>query len=98
MPDPTPDLFETESDFNLSEYLEMVRRHWRLIAVCALLGAGIGFFLYLNTPKTYQARTRVQIERRSLSPLGNRDTYIESWWNPEFYPTQYEILKSRGLA
>ncbi len=103
-PVPLPDepelLPEPESaDFNLAEYVGMVRRHWKLAAVCCLLGlAGAGIH-YAITPKEYQATATIQIERRSLTPLGNgQNPWLENYWNLEFYPTQYELLQSRGLA
>jgi capsular exopolysaccharide synthesis family protein len=96
---PEPDSLEPESDFNLAEYVGMVRRHWKLAAVCALLGlAGAGIH-YAITPKEYQATATIQIERRNLTPLGNaQNPWLENYWNLEFYPTQYELLQSRGLA
>jgi len=88
-----------ESEFNLAEYLAMVRRHWKLAAVCCLLGlAGAGIHFAI-TPKEYQATTVLQIERRNLTPVGNNENvWYENYWNLEFYPTQYELLHSRGLA
>jgi capsular exopolysaccharide synthesis family protein len=88
-----------ESEFNLAEYVGMLRRHWKLAAVCCLLGlAGAGIH-YAITPKAYQATTTIQIERRNLTPLGNgQNPWLENYWNMEFYPTQYELLQSRGLA
>src|SRR6185312_12766182 len=91
---------EPESEFNLGEYLGMVRRHWKLAAVCCLLGlAGAGIH-YAITPKAFQATATIQIERRNLTPLGNggQNPWLENYWNVEFYPTQYELLQSRGLA
>ena len=90
---------EPESEFNIAEYLGMVRRHWKLAAVCCLLGlAGAGIH-YAITPKEYQATATIQIERRNLTPLGNsQNPWLENYWNMEFYPTQYELLQSRGLA
>ncbi len=85
-------------DLNVREYLDILRRHWRAIIAAGLLGVGGGLVHYFNTPDTFQATTRIQIERRSTNPLGNEVSFFESWWNPEFYPTQREILKSRGLA
>ena len=42
---------EPESEFNLAEYLGMLRRHWKLAAVCCVLGlAGAGIH-YAITPK-----------------------------------------------
>ena len=66
-------------------------------AACSgLAGAGIH---YAITPKAYQATTTIQIERRNLTPLSNgQNPWLENYWNMEFYPTQYELLQSRGLA
>jgi capsular exopolysaccharide synthesis family protein len=88
----------SESDFDITEVFEMVRRNQRLLVLAAILGIASGLVLYFNTPDSYSARTRIQIERRSSSPLGNNAYWMQPWWNPEFYPTQHEILKSRGLA
>ncbi len=88
-----------ESDFNLAEYVGMVRRHWKLAAACCLVGlAGAGVH-YAITPKEYQSTATLQIERRNLTPLSNSSNpWLENYWNLEFYPTQYELLQSRGLA
>ncbi len=90
---------EPEAELNLAEYFGMVRRHWKLAAVCCALGlAGAGVHFAI-TPKAYQATTIIQIERRNLTPLGNnQNPWLENYWNMEFYPTQYELLQSRGLA
>ncbi len=77
----------------------MLRRHWKLAAVCCLLGLTGAGIHYAITPKAYQATTTIQIERRNLTPLGNgQNPWLENYWNMEFYPTQYELLQSRGLA
>ncbi|MEO6193425.1 MAG: polysaccharide biosynthesis tyrosine autokinase [Thermoanaerobaculia bacterium] len=88
-----------EPEFNLGEYVAMLRRHWKLAAVCCALGlAGSGIH-YAITPKAYQATTIIQIERRNLTPLStSQNPWLENYWNMEFYPTQYELLQSRGLA
>jgi succinoglycan biosynthesis transport protein ExoP len=102
-PVPLPDEPEVapapESDFNLAEYVGMVRRHWKLAAICCLLGLAGAAIHYAITPKEYQATATIQIERRNLTPLGNsQNPWLENYWNMEFYPTQYELLQSRGLA
>jgi succinoglycan biosynthesis transport protein ExoP len=97
--DPEPGPAAPEPEFNLAEYVGMLRRHWKLAAVfCALGLAGAGVH-YAITPKAYQATTTIQIERRNLTPLSNgQNPWLENYWNMEFYPTQYELLQSRGLA
>ncbi len=101
---PDPFALETgpapESDFNVAEYLGMVRRHWRLVAAfCAatLAAAGIHFAI---TPKEYAATATVQIERRSGTPVfgADQNPLMENYWDMEYYPTQYQLLQSRGLA
>jgi capsular exopolysaccharide synthesis family protein len=90
---------EPESEFNLAEYVGMLRRHWKLALVCCALGLTGAGIHYAITPKAYQATTTIQIERRNLTPLGNgQNPWLENYWNLEFYPTQYELLQSRGLA
>ena len=91
---------EPESEFNFGEYFGMARRHWKLAVVCCVLGlAGAGIH-YAITPKAFQATATIQIERRNLTPLGNggQNPWLENYWNMEFYPTQYELLQSRGLS
>jgi polysaccharide biosynthesis transport protein len=93
-PDPEP-----ESDFNLAEYLGMVRRHWKLAAATCVTGLAIASIHYSITPKQYAASATILIERRTLSPVGGaQNPWFENYWNLEFYPTQYELLQSRGLA
>jgi len=54
---------------------------------------------YFVTPRMYRATTTIQIDRRTLSVGANSDTpWVENWFNMEFYPTQYTLLQSRGLA
>jgi polysaccharide biosynthesis transport protein len=95
-PEPLPG---NESEFNLAEYFGMVRRHWKLAALCCVLGLAGASIHFAITPKAYRASATIQIERRSLTPIGNsQNPWLENYWNMEFYPTQYELLQSRGLA
>lgn len=97
--EPGQQLPEPASEFNLAEYLAMVRRHWRLVAVAVLIGLVAAGIHYAMTPKQYMASSTLQIERRNLSPVGSSSSpWFENFWNLEFYPTQYELLQSRGLA
>jgi succinoglycan biosynthesis transport protein ExoP len=90
---------EPESEFNLAEYVGMVRRHWKLVTAWTVIGLAGASVHYAITPKQYQATATIQIERRNLTPLGNtQNPWLENYWNMEYYPTQYELLQSRGLA
>jgi len=88
-----------EAELNIAEYLGMVRRHWKLVALAVLIALVAAGVHYAMTPKEYMASATIQIERRNLSPVANTSTpWFENFWNLEFYPTQYELLQSRGLA
>jgi len=88
-----------ETELNISEYLGMVRRHWKLVALAVLVALAAAGVHYAITPKEYMASSLIQIERRNLTPVGGTtNPWYENFWNLEFYPTQYELLQSRGLA
>lgn len=90
---------EPEVEFNLSEYFGMVRRHWKMVATALVVCTAAAGVHYAITPKQYMATSTLQIERRNLSPVGGTASpWYENFWNMEFYPTQYELLQSRGLA
>jgi len=94
-----PELPSAESELNIAEYLGMVRRHWKLVAATCLTGLAAATVHFAITPKEYMASATIQIERRSLSPLNTTASpWLENYWTMEFYPTQYELLQSRGLA
>jgi succinoglycan biosynthesis transport protein ExoP len=90
---------EPESDFNLAEYLAMVRRHWKLVAAACLTAVAAGAVHYAITPKAFTATATIQIERRTLAPtLTSQAPWLESYFDAEYYPTQYRLLESRGLS
>jgi capsular exopolysaccharide synthesis family protein len=104
-PAPAADPFErpgTESTFHVADYLAILSRRWPAIAVVTLLAVAAFAVRYALTPREYRAETQIQIERRSLSSLTSTQSginpWLESWWNLEYYPTQYRLLQSRGLA
>ena len=91
---------EPDGDFNISLWFDIIRRRrWLLVVVCAL-SLVVAAILYAITPRLYRATAVVQIERRVPSVVGIDEQLLsESWYDAEtFYPTQYRLLQSRGLA
>lgn len=69
------------------------------MALIAGLAVSLAVLQYLVTPKEFRATSLIQIERRMSVPLrGMEDAWLDNWWNVEYYPTQYRLLTSRGLA
>lgn len=90
---------QEESELNIAEYLGIARRHWKLVAATCAVGLSAASVHFAVTPKEYMSTALIQIERRSLTSLsGSQNPWLENYWNMEFYPTQYELLASRGLA
>ncbi|HET9227743.1 MAG TPA: hypothetical protein VFR31_13805, partial [Thermoanaerobaculia bacterium] len=90
---------EHATELNIGEWLHVLRRRWLLLAAACALGLGAAAVHYAMTPSLYVATAVLQIERRSLTPLvGSQTPWLEDWWNMEYYPTQYKLLESRGLA
>ena len=87
------------ADFDLRQYVGVLRQRWLLIAILAAVGLGVGYFRYSVTPQLYRAVAVVQINRQILSAaMSGIEPFLENWWNTEYYPTQYRLLRSRGLA
>jgi polysaccharide biosynthesis transport protein len=90
-----------ESDFQLGEYLGIVRRRWRVLAALVLLGLVASLLHFFIAPRQYRATTTVQIERRNLLAVVT-DTMVQldgsDSASSAFYQTQFELLQSRGMA
>jgi capsular exopolysaccharide synthesis family protein len=81
------------------EYLHGFRRRWRLIALLFLLAVLASLVQYAVTPPVYKATTMLQIERRSLaSTMGPQAAWLDLMYSMEYFPTQYQLLESRGVA
>lgn len=81
------------------EYLLGLKRRWKLVALVAVLGLAAGAAHFFVTPPSYRADTVLQIQRTSANNLlSNQFPWLDQYFNMEFYPTQYRLLESRGLA
>ncbi|MEM7482261.1 MAG: polysaccharide biosynthesis tyrosine autokinase [Acidobacteriota bacterium] len=85
--------------FDLQDLLRRLLQRWKLILGILLAVTAVAVVKYKLTPPAYRAEAVIQIERRSLTPFASSQTpWLENWWNMEYYPTQYALLQSRGLA
>jgi capsular exopolysaccharide synthesis family protein len=83
-----------------SDYLRIVyKRRW--IAIAGFLVVFVsGAMGSLRTAPVYEARTQLIIEKDARRAT-SLDTVLEdrdSWYQDDFYPTQYKVLQSRTLA
>ncbi|MEL7061387.1 MAG: polysaccharide biosynthesis tyrosine autokinase [Acidobacteriota bacterium] len=88
-----------DESIDVAKYLTALRRRWPLVAIVCLLAIGFAFVRYALTEKQYRSVVTIQIERKRLSLLAlGQAGWLEDWWNLEYYPTQYRLLRSRGMA
>ena len=89
-----------ESEFHISQWLNVVRRRRLLLVVVLALALAVSLIQYAMSPKLYRATTVLQIERRPSSAAAMQQTIqYEDWFDAQnFLPTQYRLLQSRGLA
>jgi uncharacterized protein involved in exopolysaccharide biosynthesis len=90
---------EPEAPLVIQEYLHLLRRRWRLIAVFTFLAVFTGLVHFFISPSRYRATTTIQVGQRSPISFGSDpNPWLEAWASVKYYPTQYRLLKSRGLA
>lgn len=81
------------------EYFLGLKRRWKLVALVALAGLAAGAAHFFVTPPSYRAEAVLQIQRATAnSLLSSQFPWLDQYFNMEFYPTQYRLLESRGLA
>jgi succinoglycan biosynthesis transport protein ExoP len=86
---------------DLREYWHILLRYKWTVALVVALSMGIALVATFNTTPIYKASTLVQIDRTSNRIVEYGDVTAEGsagMRDPEFYTTQYELLKSRSLA
>jgi succinoglycan biosynthesis transport protein ExoP len=91
-------LTQAATSVNLREYLDLLSRRWPLILTLAVLGLVVGGVRFYLTPAMYRARTTLQIEQRSALSVSEQNPWLDAWAGMRYYPTQYRLLESRGLA
>ncbi|MEO7190509.1 MAG: polysaccharide biosynthesis tyrosine autokinase [Vicinamibacterales bacterium] len=83
-----------------TDYLRILyKRRWIAIPGFLVLFLS-GALSSLRTVPIYEARTQLLIEKdaRRATSINNVLQERQSWYNDDFYPTQYKILQSRALA
>ena len=96
---PKPNDSENELRTTLLKYLRLALKHKLLLAVtCAVFLFG-GLIDTLMTSKIYSGSTSIKIDRTVPRVINDQQSQNEEQYDdPQFYETQYELIKSRMLA
>jgi succinoglycan biosynthesis transport protein ExoP len=77
--------------------LGVVRRNWRLIATVGVAGVLVGGLYFLLATPLYSTSSRILIDFRRLSAVGDNDLLINFKVNDAAVDSQTTIIESEGL-
>jgi polysaccharide biosynthesis transport protein len=88
----------TAQEVHLSHYWNIIYKRWKVaVAIVAVVMLGTFLASYFSKP-LYRASIRIQVERENPNQITIEDLFGIQASDQEFLQTQYELLKSRGLA
>jgi succinoglycan biosynthesis transport protein ExoP len=92
---------EIESPPRVADYRRVLRKHrWLMTGIFLLTVLTVGIWTFTQVP-IYQAVATILIEPEPPKVLNIQDVTpvgAMSPWDPAFYPTQYEIIRSRAVV
>jgi polysaccharide biosynthesis transport protein len=91
---------ETEATKPLADYLQVLRKHrWLVTAVFLVTVVTVAVWTFAQVP-IFQAVATVLIDPEAPKVLNIQEVTpigAAGAWDPNYYPTQYEIIKSRPV-
>src|SRR2546421_89113 len=100
---PYPSEHVESSQEYVRRYVRVLRKHYRLIVGVLTLFLGATAIVTLSTPRLYRAAATIQIERQAPRMAPTQMQEVDpidavEYDKYDYYQTQFEILKSRGVA
>jgi len=80
------------------KYCGLLVKYRTVVAAICVSAILCGFVVTFLMPRVYTASTTIQIDREAAKVVRTQDAMVEKSDDPQFYTTQYELLKSRALA
>ncbi len=89
-------------DVNILEYIDLVRKHYKMIAAAGVLCALIGWGLFQSKEPLYRASARLNLYPISQDSLDFTDTrqtsFLKMYFRTEIINTEFEIMKSEQVV
>jgi succinoglycan biosynthesis transport protein ExoP len=86
------------SEVHLSHYWNVIQKRWKVaVSILGVVLLGTLLASYFSKP-LFRSTIRIQIERENPNQMTVDDLFGIASSDQEFLQTQYELLKSRGLA
>ncbi len=84
--------------FDLQHYLRILRKHkWLIVLFSSAVTALAAYYAFTATP-IYRASSTLLIEQQKANMVSIEELYGVDTENADYYETQYQLLRSRGLA
>jgi succinoglycan biosynthesis transport protein ExoP len=78
-----------------------LRKHWPIVAACALMAAGVALLYSKTLPFLYEATAMLEFDPNAVRPLAKETDPMRGWtsyWdNKENYETQYRVIVSESV-
>jgi capsular exopolysaccharide synthesis family protein len=88
-----------ENTRELRQYLNILRKRWRIITTLLVVSLAVAFVYTIRAPKVYEATCSLVIESTAPQVLeGVKDVIEMAASTREFYTTQYRIIRSHEIA
>ena len=81
---------------NLSQFLSIIRAHWRVVMLVLLLTVGTAVGVSLMLPKQYIATATVVVDQSRPDPVAA--AIYQGNPSPAFMATQVDVIKSERVA
>ncbi|WP_024878294.1 polysaccharide biosynthesis tyrosine autokinase [Methylosinus sp. LW3] len=93
-----PSFDENSGASNFLKYVGLLIKYRILVAAICAGAIFCAFVITFLMPRIYTATTTMQIDREAAKVVRIQDALVEKTDDPQFYTTQYELLKSHALA
>jgi len=85
-------------DVDLLHFVKVLRKHkWAIVLFTAAVTALAGYYAFTSTP-VYRSTATLLIEAQGNNPIQFEELVGFDTENQDYYETQFELLRSRGLA
>ncbi|MEO8189183.1 MAG: polysaccharide biosynthesis tyrosine autokinase [Acidobacteriota bacterium] len=92
-----PPTVAAAEDLHLAEYWQILRRRWKLVALCLALSMVLGAVYSLAAKPAYRATVVLDVEREGGGSIEVGPSAARGY-DLEYLPTQKELIQSRGVA
>ena len=86
-----------EQEIHLRDYIKVIRKRKSTVATFFLITFTVVLIGTFSATPLYQASTQILVEKSDSAPLTSR-YYYSNQFDPEFFETQSQIIKSQNVA